>query len=59
MVDDNFVAAIWAEGCLYSLCDCLACFDVANDGAIFGFIAVIVSVIQAEGKADSRELNIL
>ena len=44
MVDDNFVAAIGAKRGLYSLRDGTACFDVANDGTIFGLVAIAVSV---------------
>ena len=39
MVDDNFVAAIGAKRGLYCLRDRTACFDIANDGAIFGLVA--------------------
>lgn len=40
VVDDDFVAAIGAEGGLHGLGDGSTCFDVAYDGAVFGIVAV-------------------
>lgn len=39
VVDDDFVAAIGAERGLNGLGDCATCFNVAYNGAIFGFVA--------------------
>jgi len=39
VVDDNFVAAVGAQGGLYGLGDCATCFNVAYDGAVFRFVA--------------------
>lgn len=44
MVDDDLVAAIWAEGCLNGLCYGSTCFYVADYGTVFGFVAGSVSV---------------
>ena len=44
MVDDDFVAAIGPEGCLYGLCYGSTCFYIANYGAVLGFVAVAVLV---------------
>ena len=40
VVDDDFVAAIGTERRLDGLRDSLAGFNVADDGAIFGIVAV-------------------
>ena len=43
VVDDDLVAAVGAEGGLYRLGDGAAGFDVAEDGTIFGLVAVGVA----------------
>lgn len=40
VVDDNLVSAIWSKRSLYRRGDRPASVDVANDGAIFGVVAV-------------------
>ena len=44
VVDDEFVAAVGAEGCLDCAGDCSTGIDVADDGAVFGVVAVVLSV---------------
>lgn len=39
MVDDNFVAAVGAQGGLYRLGNCTTGFNVAYNGTVFGFVA--------------------
>lgn len=40
MVDDNLVATVRAQRRQDSLSNSLAGFDVANDGTIFGIVAI-------------------
>jgi len=42
VVDDNFVAAVGAEGGEDGVGDCAAGVDVAEDGAIFCVVAVVL-----------------
>lgn len=39
MVDDDLVAPVGTEGSLNSLGYCTTCFYIAENGAIFGFVA--------------------
>ena len=45
VVDDEFVAAVGSEGCLYCAGDCAAGVNVAENGAIFCVVAVSMSVV--------------
>ena len=61
MVDDDFVAAVGAKRGLYSLRNGTACFNIANDGTVFGFVAVRVLVKKpkrwiADGLGTSNSL---
>jgi hypothetical protein len=49
VVDDDLVAAVGTEGCLYGLGDGAASIDVADDGAIFCVVAVRVLAIAGGG----------
>lgn len=45
MVDDDFVAAVRTQRCLNSLGDGLTGLDIADNGTIFGIVAVKFSII--------------